>query len=200
MKPPILSSGLTIYFVRHGETDWNAERRYQGQRDIPLNETGRAQARRNGEALASIADRIKSADYVASSLGRARETMEILRAAAGLDPTAFRTDPRLMELSYGSWEGQLQSDLQRVNAEAWAKRCADPYRFRPPGGESYQDLLQRTAGWLQSVERDTVVASHGGVSRCLRGHVLGLDTATIPDLDSPQNLVLVLTSKGMQWL
>src|SRR5262249_13807186 len=76
MKP-----GVTIYFVRHGETDWNAAKRYQGRRDIPLNATGLAQGRRNGQVLAElIGSRAASLDYVASPLMRARETMEIMRA------------------------------------------------------------------------------------------------------------------------
>jgi broad specificity phosphatase PhoE len=195
-----MKSGITIFFVRHGETDWNAERRYQGQRDIALNETGRAQARRNGDALKAFADQIKAADFVASPLGRTRETMEILRAALGLPINDYRTDDRLKELSYGTWEGQLQTELPVLDPNGWAQRSIDPYRWRPTGGESYEDLLARTARWLQSIERDTVVVSHGGVSRCLRGHVLGLDTATIPDLDSPQDQVLVLTSTAMRWI
>ena len=85
--------GLTLYFVRHGETDWNAERRYQGQTDIPLNDRGRAQSRRNGEALRAFLPHIAGADFVASPLGRARETMEILRDTLGLDPSGLPARP-----------------------------------------------------------------------------------------------------------
>jgi broad specificity phosphatase PhoE len=200
MAHPRMAAGVTLYFVRHGETDWNAERRYQGQRDIPLNATGRAQAKRNGEALRAIKDHIQEADYVASPLGRARETMEILRGSIGLETQAYRTDERLKELSYGTWEGQLQTELPVLDPAGWGQRGIDPYRWRPTGGESYEDLLVRAAGWLQDVKRDTVVASHGGVSRVLRGHVLDLETEAIPELDSPQDQVLVLTANGMRWL
>lgn len=191
--------GITLYFVRHGETDWNAERRYQGQRDIPLNDRGRAQALRNGQALAKFKHTLTHARFVASPLGRTRETMEILRAEMGLPPQGYTLDDRLKELSYGAWEGQLQDELARTDAEGWAARNLDPFRWRPEGGESYADLLERCAAWLSDLRHDTIVSSHGGVSRCLRGHVLGLDPATIPDLESPQDRVLVLTAGAMRW-
>ena len=160
-----MRDGITLYFVRHGETDWNAERRYQGQRDIPLNERGREQARRNGAALAAIADRLTTCQFVASPLGRTCQTMEILRVAMGLAPHDYMRDDRLKELSYGDWEGQLQDELPVSDPAGWDARTLDPYRWQPKGGESYADLLARTAGWVDELAADTVVASHGGVSR-----------------------------------
>ena len=77
-----------LYYIRHGETDWNRESRLQGQRDIPMNANGRAQARRCGEILRELLAREPSdraPDFVSSPLGRARETMELARAALGLD-------------------------------------------------------------------------------------------------------------------
>jgi probable phosphoglycerate mutase len=192
--------GLTLYVVRHGETDWNAERRYQGQTDIPLNAIGRRQSARNGEALRPLLPALTQADFVASPLGRARETMEIVRDRLGLDPAGYRIDDRLIELSYGSWEGQLQSDLPRVDPAGLAARSGDPFRWRPEGGESYADLLARTVDWLAGLERDTVIASHGGISRCLRAHLLDLDPESIPCLESPQDRVLVLKRGTMAWL
>ena len=98
-----------LYFVRHGETDWNRERRLQGQHDIPLNPLGRTQAQRCGAMLRELLGKdgvgIADYDYVSSPLGRARETMEIMRGVIGLDPSAYRTDARLMEMSFGRWEG-----------------------------------------------------------------------------------------------
>lgn len=192
--------GLKLYFVRHGETDWNAERRYQGQTDIPLNARGRAQSQRNGEALRSFLPDIAQADFVASPLGRTRETMEILRQSLGLDPAGYCVDRRLIELSYGSWEGQLQALLPRTDPAGLAERKVDPFRWRPVGGESYEDLLRRTIEWAETLQRDTVIASHGGVSRCLRAYVLGLDRETIPSLESPQDRVLLLDDGRMSWV
>jgi len=191
--------GLTLYVVRHGETDWNAERRYQGQTDIPLNAKGRAQSRRNGEALRAFLPDLIDADFVASPLGRTRETMAILRGCLGLDPAGYGVEPRLIELSYGAWEGQLQTDLPRIDPEGLAARAIDPLRWRPRGGESYADLLVRTVDWLSTIERDTVIAAHGGISRCLRAHMLNLPPESIPALESPQDRVLVLKHGSMSW-
>src|SRR5437868_5015230 len=91
----MLRSGVRLYYVRHGETDWNRDQRYQGQRDIPLNATGRSQAVRNGRALAETLGKDAAViDYVASPLLRARETMELMRAELGLPPRGYRSDRR----------------------------------------------------------------------------------------------------------
>ena len=104
---------MLIYMIRHGQTAWNAEGRLQGQKDIPLNDTGRSQAAGNGHALKGIlGDTVSDFDFVASPLGRTRETMEILRRAMGLPPLAYRTDPRLVEVSFGDWEGHTLAELK----------------------------------------------------------------------------------------
>src|SRR5690606_17875731 len=97
---------LLVYVIRHGQTDWNAEHRLQGQKDIPLNDLGRAQAAGNGRLLKAIlGEKIHDFDYVASPLSRTRETMELLRQAMGISPKSYRLDERLVEVSFGDWEG-----------------------------------------------------------------------------------------------
>ena len=165
----MLRPGVTIYFVRHGETDWNAAQRYQGQRDIHLNAKGRGQARRNGAVLSELlGEDAVSFDYVASPLQRARETMEIVRSELALPPDGYRSDPRLREIHYGHWEGQLLLDLPGVDPNGFAARKADIWNWQPREGESYRMLSDRVAQWLEEVRHDTIVASHGGVSRVLR--------------------------------
>ncbi len=147
-----------LYYVRHGETDWNAERRLQGQHDIPLNALGRAQAARCGAILRDLLARDgleprRHFDYVSSPLGRARETMELVRAALGLDPTDYRTDARLMEMSFGRWEGFTFAELQATRrSDALAARERDKWNFVPPGGESYADLLARVRAWYATLD------------------------------------------------
>ena len=138
--------------------------------------------------------------YVASPLLRARETMEIVRRELGLAPEAYRTDPRLSEIDYGHWEGHLWHDLPAIDPQGFAARTADAWGWQPRGGESYRMLSERIALWLAEVKGDAVVASHGGVSRVLRGLVLKLDGAQVPLLDVPQDKVLVVSGAAVRWL
>jgi broad specificity phosphatase PhoE len=196
-----LPTGVTIYFVRHGETDWNKTQRYQGQTDIPLNETGRQQAARNGQLLRELlGTRMAKIDYVASPLLRTAETMRIARTAMGLAPDTFRRDDRLKEQHFGHWEGQLWTELPVIDPDGFAARKADTWNWVPRGGESYAVLVLRVRPWLASIKHDTVVVSHGNISRTVRGLVLGLDEKTIPKLEVPQDKVLRLQAGTGEWL
>ncbi len=165
-----------FYFMRHGETDWNVEGRLQGQHDIPLNAVGYGQAAACGEILRGVLERDgrdpRTFDYVASPLLRARKTMELVRAGLDLDQADYRTDARLAELSFGGWEGLTFAELKRnaCDVQALATREHDKWGFRPPGGESYADLLVRVREWHATVACDTIVVAHGGVARTLIVH------------------------------
>ncbi|WP_045835579.1 histidine phosphatase family protein [Hyphomicrobium sp. 99] len=195
-----LRPGLTLYLIRHGETDWNREARYQGQRDIPLNERGSEQARRHGAILKDIEPSVADFDFVSSPLQRAVETMRLARTVLGLDPDAFRRAPEIQELSYGHWEGELAAELPAKDPEGIAGKSADPYGWRPLGGESYRDLERRVSDWLASLSANTIAVSHGGVSRVARGALLGIDRAIVPFLEVPQDKILKLSGGKMQWI
>lgn len=197
----MLKPGVTLYFVRHGETDWNRLQRYQGQQDIPLNGTGREQARRNGAVLKeALGAGVASLDFVASPLQRARETMEIIRGELGLAPTDYRHEPRLSEINYGHWEGQLWSELPVTDPEGFKARQANFWGWQPREGESYAMLSDRVAGWLNDVDRSGVVVAHGGVMRVLRGLVECLAPEAIQSLPVPQDKVLILEQDTTRWL
>jgi probable phosphoglycerate mutase len=189
----------TIYFVRHGETDWNRARRYQGQTDVPLNDTGRAQAARNGEVLGRLLARREDIDFLASPLLRTFETMESVRTAMGLEPRPFRTDERLMEINFGHWEGCAWDDLPSIDPEGFAARLADPWSWTPRGGESYERLHQRVATIIDELQKPTVMVAHGGVSKVLRGHLLGLKPDEISRLEVPQDRVLIIEDGTARW-
>lgn len=184
----------TIYFMRHGQTDWNADLRLHGQIDIPLNVTGRAQARRNGRALAELLANPAALDYVASPLIRARQTMEIVRGELGLTANGFRLDPALKEINYGLWQGHSWAELKAREPEAIAARFANPWATVAPGdgGESFAMLYDRACAWFHAVARDTVVVTHGGIKRCLRGAAEGLTPDAIMALDVPQDKLMVI--------
>ena len=167
----------TIYYIRHGLTDWNVAQRLQGRHDVPLNATGCAQAaccaailqdlfRREGRAPESF-------DYVSSPLVRARETMEIVRTTLRLEPVGYAIEGQLAEIAFGEWEGLTYAQVMARGKHVIAARESDKWRFAPPGGESYAQVAVRIRHWYENVARDTVVAAHGGTARALIAH-LGL--------------------------
>jgi broad specificity phosphatase PhoE len=160
-----------FYFVRHGETDWNAERRLQGQLDIPLNDAGRLQSAQCAGTLRSlIAARRKAPAgfaFISSPLSRARETMEILRGGLDLPREGYVIEPRLAELSFGRWEGLTYAEVRALDGAALVLRERDKWNFITPEGESYAELLVRVRAWYAGVEGDMIVAAHGGVARVL---------------------------------
>lgn len=190
----------SLIFLRHGETDWNVEGRLQGQRDIPLNDNGRAQAKRNGEAIAAALPDAKGFDFVASPLVRSRETMEIARLAMGLDPSAYHLDDRLREITFGDWEGFTTADLRSKHPELLAERERDKWRFLPPGGESYALLLERVKEWVATIDRPTFAVSHGGVGRVIRTLLLGVDQREAVAADFPQDRLLVIEDGKGKWV
>ena len=141
-----------VFFVRHGETDWNAEGRLQGQADTDINVIGRAQADRNGERLRDLIGSAEDFDFVASPLRRTRETMERVRRAMGLDPAGYRVDPVLVEVHFGDWQGHTFAELEENQPGCTAPRALDKWNFRPPGtaSESYAMLRERVRPWFDA--------------------------------------------------
>ncbi|MEP0321688.1 histidine phosphatase family protein [Bauldia litoralis] len=190
----------TIVFLRHGETNWNVEGRLQGQRDISLNDNGRAQGKRNGEAIRAAVPDIADFDFVASPLERSRETMEIARLAMGLDPSAFHLDDRLREITFGDWEGFTLAELRATHPDLVAARERDKWSFLPPGGESYEQLSERVQGWLATISRPTMAVSHGGVAPVLRRYLLDLDPQAAVTMSFPQDQAMLIKDGSTEWI
>jgi broad specificity phosphatase PhoE len=193
-----------LFFVRHGETDWNAEGRLQGQQDIGLNARGLHQSGAAGRKLLNILgmDRIRDPQlpYIASPLVRARRTMELARTAMQLDPSGYTTDPLLMELSFGTWEGKTWPEVQADAPQAASWREGDKWNFVPPDGESYAMLGERIAPWLNALDGDCVVVSHGGVARVLMSVLGGLATNRAAIADIWQGRVIVFENGRFNWV
>ncbi|MEQ1768798.1 MAG: histidine phosphatase family protein [Devosia sp.] len=161
-----------LYFVRHGETNWNAEGRYQGSKDIPLNETGRGQADLNGHLLRQLIEHTgrKPVNFAwyASPLTRTRETMQRVRAAF-TDPVPEITfDDRLIEISFGIYEGRLHTELAAGEMAIAGERDGSFWDFRPPEGESYEDVATRITDFAKTLSGPSVIVAHGGILRVLR--------------------------------
>jgi probable phosphoglycerate mutase len=161
----------TIYYIRHGETAWNAQGRLQGVRDIPLNDLGRKQAVASGRILAELLARdgrsVASLAFVASPLKRARSTMELVRGTLKMPPIEYVTDERLREIGYGQWEGSTLAEMRQADPKAFAARERDKWTMSPPGGESYVSVQARVSDWYGQRQTDTVAVAHGGTARAL---------------------------------
>ena len=137
-----------LYAIRHGETPWNVEGRYQGQLDPPLNERGRRQAQATAARLASL-------DFEAiysSDLTRAYQTAMALAAKTGLP---IQADPRLREINQGEWEGVLIDDIRAHWPQEIYGWDHDPWQHHPPGGETLQQLQTRLFAAI-----DEIVSRH----------------------------------------
>ena len=190
---------MPLFFVRHGETDWNAAGRLQGQRDIPLNPVGRVQAEEVARRVAGLVADPSSLDFVASPLGRTRETMAILRRTLGLPEEGYRIDPRFIELTFGTWEGLTWREVRARDAASAARRERDKWGYVPPGGESYAMLRQRVAPALAELARPTLLVSHGGVARALLAALAGIGEEEATRVDIWQGRVLVIAEGRHRW-
>lgn len=164
-----------------------------------MNALGRAQAEECGRRLAALAADPAGLDYVASPLGRTRDTMEILRDTLGLAPDAYRRDDRLAELGFGAWEGLSWREIRRGEPERSALRDRDRWTFVPPGGESYAALTLRVAPALAELGRDTVMVAHGGVARAILAMTAGMSREEAVHASIWQGRVLVIEAGRSRW-
>jgi probable phosphoglycerate mutase len=182
-----------LYLLRHGETESNIEGRLQGQQDSPLTARGRAQARAHGALLKTLIAEPGTWRVVASPLGRTMDTARLACAELGLPEAAIETDARLMEIAYGEWEGQTYAEIEAYYPDQWAARQHDPWGFIVPGGESYEMVAARADAFLGEPRGNTIVVSHGGTGRVLRGLYTRLAPPEIKTLEQPQDALHRLT-------
>ena len=162
----------TVLFWRHGQTDFNVAGRFQGQSDVPLNDTGRGQADRAARRLAEFSPDL----IVSSDLSRAAETADSLAHLVGLEPIR---DPRLRETAFGDWEGSTRAEV----AETWPNELAawiSGDDVVPPGGESRSQSGARVAAAITSIVEDSsedtiAIVAHGAVLRGAAEILLGMD-------------------------
>ncbi len=182
-----------IYFIRHGETDWNAIGRYQGQRDIALNEVGKAQAKDNGLLLQRLFDdkgiKAQELNWYVSPLSRAVKTFDIISNAFENENITPIIKPELIEISFGEFEGFLHEEL-KGNFEKRGERGADFWDFRPKNGENYVDLLNRVKPFIFALSKPCIVVSHGGVGRVFRHVIEDLPKERAVNWAVPQDAIL----------
>jgi len=167
---------MNILLVRHGETPWNREGRYQGRTDIPLSETGQAQVATLGKRLAHVPIKIA----YASPLSRAKNTAEAI--LAGRNACPLWLDAGLLEISHGEWEGKLASDVELSHAEMFGVWKTAPGRNSPAGpkAETLGDVETRAWSVLEKAcaelgpDDTALIAAHDAVNRVLLCRVLGI--------------------------
>ena len=179
-------STKTIYFVRHGQTEWNASGRMQGQKNSDLNEVGRKQAEVHGRLLAALGI---EAMY-ASPLDRARQTAEIVRRYVDRE---IRFDDRIMEWDCGDWSGHLRARVRTRWPEQWAALVADPFHYRGPGCENYPDMIARTQPFVDELVANPAsaiaVISHGLIGRVMVGMLMGYSETEMLGFRQPNDVI-----------
>ena len=191
----------TVLLVRHGETEWNRARRYQGWLDSPLTPEGIAQAQAIGRLLSRLPE-AEGAEIVASPLGRARRTAEIIAEClsdAGGHPRPVRCDARLREISLGSWDGLDRREIRRRAPHLFVDEDGRwDWYFRSPDGETYDDFAGRLAAFLADLgpgigSGPVIAVAHGVVTRVLRGLYAGLPRKEALRLAVPQDRIFRLS-------
>jgi broad specificity phosphatase PhoE len=185
---------MTIFLVRHGETEWNRARRYQGWSDSPLTARGVTQAEAIGHRLRTLPE-ATDAEIVASPIGRARRTAEIIAGCLGRTAPP-RFDERLREISLGAWDGLDRRDIRSRMGASFEEF---EWYFQTADGETYDGFAGRIAGWLAEQEGGPVIAvSHGVVTRVLRGLYAGLPRSAALRLPVPQDRIFRLAGGGIE--
>ncbi len=182
-----------ILLVRHGETEWNVQRRIQGRLDSPLTERGVAQAHAVGRLVGKLPD-VASVRIVASPLGRALRTAEIIGEHLAPGPGLI-IDDRLSEISVGSWDGLTYRDVEIRSPGIFDGQGRHEWYFRSPDGDTYEAFAGRVGEWLSEVTEIhlLVAVTHGIVSRVLRGLYAKLPRATALTLAVPQDKIFRLS-------
>lgn len=179
-----------LILIRHGETDWNIEGRYQGQSDVPLNPAGIKQA----EDLAKRLRDYRMDAIFSSDLSRAQKTAEIISRVNG---ASLYLDPRLREIDQGEWEGMLFHDIRTRYAKAFEERLRDPLQVAPPGGETVGQVRQRVLEAIKDIiasyPRGVIaIVSHGLALAIIKVHLNNLPIETvwdhIPDNANPEKI------------
>lgn len=171
-----------LYLIRHGETDWNRQGRWQGQADVPLNDRGRQQARQVAEKLAQVAlDAIYTSDLI-----RASEVARIIAQAKG-DRVPIVLEPRLREIHQGEWQGLRVQEIQSRYAEAFRQRRIDPLMVAAPGGETALQVRQRALHAVRDLLRaypdgNVALVSHGFTIAVLLTHFYRLPMEKVWEL------------------
>ena len=181
-----MSTHPKIWFLRHGQTEWNRAFRLQGHLDSPLTDQGIAEAERQAQIMPAIL--AQKPDILVSPLGRAQQTARI-----ALNGAAFQTDARLMEIHAGDWQGATRDEIFAAHPDLAARDPAPLEIYAAaPGGEGLAAFRGRIRAVLDSLTAPTVLVAHGLWGQVLRAEVCGVDPAEAGRLSNRQGCVYLL--------
>ncbi|WKT74999.1 histidine phosphatase family protein [Lysinibacillus fusiformis] len=186
-----------IYLLRHGETEFNTQGRYQGQLDSPLTELGREQVQQNARMLKTFIGHAHEWKIISSPLGRAVESTEILCETIGYDKNKVEFDQRLTEVAVGQWAGLKMSDIQQTWPDLLTNTDAFNWYFNAPDGESYEAVVSRLSSWHKEIQHHpkVIVVSHGLTGRILRGIYARLHKEDALKLEVTQDVFFKLANQ-----
>ena len=188
---------IEVYLVRHGQTEWNASRRMQGQWNSNLNDTGRDQAHSHGRFLATR----DIQHLVASPLDRTRQTAEIVSRYLNLNPVF---DDRIKEWDCGDWSGEYWDTLADKWPEDFAAWRDDEFNYRPPNCENYPDMMERARPLLDELRESpferVAIVSHGIIGRVMVGLLMQMSPDEMFSFHQPNDIIFHLTFRDPHYL
>jgi len=192
--------GVKLFLIRHGQTSWNVEGRYQGSCDIELNNTGIQQA----ELASEYFSRVKFSNIYSSPLKRTMETANIIN---GRSEEGIETSDNLKEVDFGKWEGLKFDQINKDYNEDYQKWMEDPYNNHPTGGESFKELTDRTTSAIDSIVAknedgsSVAIITHGGVILSLLVYWLQIPLPRWKSIIQRQGAInIVVIDKGFPYI
>ena len=187
-----------IILLRHGETEWNVEGRYQGQLNSPLTKLGEAQAKRNAMKIKPYLATLDGFRFLSSPMGRAKETALIVADTLAISQDKIEFVDAIKEFNYGKFEGRTKAFCLEHYREEYEAREADKWDYLIEGGESYGMVTERLNGWLMTLRGDEVIVmvAHEMVNRALRGIYSNFPKEKILKLRQPNDMVIKLENRS----
>ncbi len=187
----------TVFFVRHGETEYNQEKRLQGWCDSPLSDRGKQQVHQLAKTIAQLD--IQHA--FVSPLGRAQQTVEIIQSY--LDFTKENL-PELREVSFGDFEGNTLPELDIKFPGMWEARMDDKWSYRPPGGEANKDALPRAHEVIKRIEafnsdRALLIVAHFAINRIILSLLAGIEPEETVRINVPHSIIYRAQQLNGEW-
>jgi len=185
----------TIILIRHGQTVWNEEGRFQGRLNSPLTKKGKLEAKENAKKLKKNIEDFENIKIFSSPLGRARDTAYIICDELGISRDRIIFDDRIIEFNYGIFEGQKREDMMKL--QEFHDREANKWSYEIENGESYILVQDRVKDFLNSIkdEEKVIIVAHEMVNRTIRGVYCDYNNSVILRLKQPNDVILYLNNK-----